>query len=63
MLSADYTAYLAGQKGNGRRIITVPVSDGATPPKIAGFASFLLLPGASTVEYIRAGIYKVKLFL
>jgi hypothetical protein len=38
--AASFSAY----KGNGRRLLTVPVNNGASPASVAGFALFFLQP-------------------
>jgi hypothetical protein len=46
-LSATYAAYRATRSGNGRRMVVVPINNGAPDFAIAGFAGFFLLtPGS-----------------
>jgi len=46
-LSATYSAYRATRSGNGRRMVVVPINNGAPDFAIAGFAGFFLLtPGS-----------------
>ena len=46
-LSPNYTAYKASRAGNGRRMVVVPINNGAPNFAIAGFAGFFLLtPGS-----------------
>lgn len=42
--SATYAEYVAGDTGNGRRLIAVPINTWYPDYKIVGFAAFFLLP-------------------
>lgn len=54
--SMTYAEYVAGNRGNGRRIVAVPINDGGTPAgmnnRIVGIGSFFLYP---TGEYGTGG--------
>ena len=45
--SGDYEDYLAGGKGNGERVVVVPVNSGGPNYFFQGFAGFFLLPDTS----------------
>lgn len=48
--SASYAEYLAGDRGNGRRVVLLPLVDGER--RVTGFGGFFLLPDAMKVEAI-----------
>lgn len=54
--SVTYASYMSGGRGNGRRIVGVPINDGGTPPgvnnRIIGVGAFFLRP---TGEYGSGG--------
>ena len=49
--AASYAEYQAGERGNGRRVVLLPVVD-AERRRVTGFGGFLLLPDAMHVEAI-----------
>jgi len=51
-VSATYAEYAAGRRGNGRRLVLVPINDGPPNNILVGFALFFLL---REEEYVKGG--------